>query len=449
MEMTLYTKNKSQHKYFLCVSFLQQLHKSLFLCNLNTDLTERTVKMLFPHQEVAKQFLITKQRAILADSPRVGKTMPTAAAALENLPALIVCPAIVKTVWRDAIHKINPDIDVQIIKGRKGAEELDASSPVTIINYDLLGDIKKIAKFKTLVLDESHRIKNHKAKRTEACLKLMNSIPNVYALSGTPIPNRPIELFPLLKGLGLYRGGWYDFAVRYAKAWNAPWGLDTNGASNLPELKQLMSGHILRRTKDEVFKDYQEPAVSLITFDLPVDRREQAFAPDVLIDHPSPMLAFDGLAEVMVEAGQRKVKPAAEFIADKLTNGPVVVFAHHKSVVHQLEMLLAHEKPAIITGEVPSNKRDELIKDFQSGKTNLFIGNIAACSEGVDLSRADQVVFVEATWQTSALEQASSRVENINKNNNAVIYLLTIANSLDHTILKKILKKKQIINQII
>lgn len=404
--------------------------------------------MLFPHQEIAKDFLLKKKRAILADSPRVGKTMPTAAAALEHLPALIVCPAIVKTVWRDAIHRINPEIEVDIIKGKKNAEDI-GSAQITIINYDLLSDIKKIAKFKTLVLDESHRIKNHKAKRTEACLKLMGAIPNVYALSGTPIPNRPIELYPLLKGLGLYRGGWYDFAVRYARAWNAPWGLDTSGASNLPELKQLMSGSVLRRTKDEVFKDYQEPAVSLITFDLPVDKREQTFDAEALIDHPNPMLSFDGLAEVMVEAGQRKIKPAAEFISDKLNDGPVVVFAHHKSVVHGLEELFKDEKPSVITGEVASNKREQLIKDFQSGKTNLFIGNIAACSEGVDLSRADQVVFVEATWQTSALEQASSRVENINKNNNAVIYLLTIANSLDHTILKKILKKKQIIDQII
>lgn len=404
--------------------------------------------MLFPHQEIAKDFLLKKKRAILADSPRVGKTMPTAAAALEHLPALIVCPAIVKTVWRDAIHRINPEIEVDIIKGKKNAEDI-GSAQITIINYDLLSDIKKIAKFKTLVLDESHRIKNHKAKRTEACLKLMGAIPNVYALSGTPIPNRPIELYPLLKGLGLYRGGWYDFAVRYARAWNAPWGLDTSGASNLPELKQLMSGSVLRRTKDEVFKDYQEPAVSLITFDLPVNRKEQAFNADALIDHPNPMLSFDGLAEVMVEAGQRKVKPAIEFIEDKLTNGPVVVFAHHKSVVHAIKDALCAYRPSVITGETNSKWREDIISKFQSGETNLFIGNIAACSEGVDLSRADQVVFVEATWQTSALEQASSRVENINKNNNAVIYLLTIANSLDHTILKKILKKKQIIDQII
>ena len=172
--------------------------------------------MLFPHQEVAKQFLLTKQRAILADSPRCGKTLPTAAAALEHLPALIICPAIVKTVWRDAIKKLNPEATIDIIKGKKNAKDIAGDCDITIINYDLLGDVSTVGSFKTLVLDESHRIKNNKAKRTLACLNLMKRIPRVYALSGTPIPNRPIELWPLLFGLGIYRGGWYDFAFRYA-----------------------------------------------------------------------------------------------------------------------------------------------------------------------------------------------------------------------------------------
>ena len=139
---------------------------------------------------------------------------------------------------------------------------------------------------------------------------------------------------------------------------------------------------------------------------------------------------------------------AAEFIEDKLTEGPVVVFAHHKEVVHTLKDTIK-TKASVITGETNAKYREDIIHKFQSGENDLFIGNIAACSEGVDLSRADTVIFVETTWQTSALEQASSRVENINKINNAAIYLLTIANSLDHTILKKILKKQNIINQII
>jgi len=406
--------------------------------------------MLYPHQVIAKDFLLKNQRVILADAPRCGKTLPTAAAALQHLPALIVCPAIVKNVWKEAIEALNPNIPVTIINGKKAAEAIGGDG-ITIINYDLLGAIKGIKPFSTLVLDESHRIKNHKAIRTKAALKLMSRIPRVYALSGTPIPNRPIELWPLLHGLGIYRGGWFDFAQRYARMYTAPWGLDVSGASNLPELRELMKPHTLRRTRDQVFTNYQQPITSLITFDLPTDKREQSFNADALINHPNPMLAFEGLAEVMKEAGMRKVKPAAEFIENILESGEsVVVFAHHKDVVAELNTILKMHKASIITGATPANARSDLLKTFQSGKTKLFIGNLAACQEGIDLSIADTVIFVEATWQTSALEQASARVENINKQGKApLIYLLTIANSLDHTVLKKILKKQNIINQII
>ena len=408
---------------------------------------------LYPHQEASKQFLLTKMRAILADQPRVGKTLPTAAAALEHLPALIVCPAIAKTVWEAAINKLNPHVTVRVINGKK-----DAAAPsthdVTIINYDVLqygATDTGLNKYSTLVLDECHRIKNPKAARTKSAMLAMKKIERVYALSGTPIPNRPIELWPILHGLGIYRGGWFDFAARYAKMWSAPWGLDTSGASNIPELKALMKPHVMRRKKEDVFKDYKEPQVSLITFDLPTDKREQQFDVDALLANPNAVMAFEGLAEIMREAGMRKVAAAAEFIDDLLNAGePVVVFAHHKDVVSELCAALKAHKPVTVVGDTTRLKRDMAIADFQAGKTRCIVGNIAAMSEGVDLSAADTIVFVECTWSTSALEQASSRVENINKNGmQPLIYILTIRASLDHNVLAKVLKKQNIINQII
>lgn len=406
---------------------------------------------LLPHQEISRQFLLDNKRCILADEPRVGKTLATASAALEHLPALVICPAIVKTVWMSAFTNLNPDVPITIINGKKNATSIGADG-ITIINYDLLGAIEKIGKFQTLVLDESHRIKSPKAIRTKAAMKLMKAIPNVYALSGTPIPNRPIELFPLLSGLGIYKGGYYDFASRYARMWKAPWGMDVSGASNLPELKEKMRPFVLRRKKADVFTGYQEPVVSLITFDLPINHRELEFSADALIDHPNPMLAFEGLSEVMKEAGLRKVKPAIEFILDKLETGePIVVFAHHKEVVHEIkDEIKKHCGVSVITGETNPKYRADIIAQFQSGITKVFIGNLAACQEGIDLSISDTVIFVEATWQTSALLQASSRIENINKVGCApLIYLLTIARSLDHTVLKKVLQKQNIVNQII
>jgi SWI/SNF-related matrix-associated actin-dependent regulator 1 of chromatin subfamily A len=408
------------------------------------------VTILYPHQVEARDFLLTKRRCILADQPRVGKTLPAAAAALIHLPAIIVCPAIAKTVWEAAFNKLDPSVPVKVINGKKQAGELIVSG-VTIVNYDILSSVTDFAGIKTVVFDECHRLKNNKAIRTKAAMLMMKRIDRVYALSGTPIPNRPIELWPILHGLGIYRGGWFDFAARYAKMWNAPWGMDVSGASNIPELKALMLPFVLRRKKEDIFIDYKQPQVSLVTFDLPVDKREQSFDADALVANPNALMAFEGLAEIMKEAGMRKVQYAADFIDDLLQAGePVVVFAHHKDVVQALESELKLHKPVVVVGDTPSAKRVDNIAAFQSGKTKVIIGNIAAMSEGVDLSAADTIVFVECTWSTSALEQASSRVENINKSGvKPVIYLLTIRASLDHNVLAKVLKKQNIVNQII
>jgi len=128
----------------------------------------------------------------------------------------------------------------------------------------------------------------------------------------------------------------------------------------------------------------------------------------------------------------------------------VVVFAHHKEVVALLAAGLKEYKPVVVVGDTLKAQRQKNIDAFQAGKTKCFIGNISSCGEGIDLSVADTIVFVEPTWQTSALEQASSRVENINKNGiKPLIYLLTVRASLDHNILQRVLEKQNIINQII
>ena len=405
---------------------------------------------LFPHQQEARDFLLTKKRCILADAPRVGKTMPTASAAAEHLPALIVCPAVAKNVWHRAFQAIG--IQATIINGRAAAQGVMANGAV-IINYDLLPDLKAQTGWATLVLDESHRIKNHTAKRTKTALKLMKSTERVYCLSGTPIPNRPIEIWTVLHGLGIYKASWMQFALRYCRAWQSPWGLDVSGAANLPELKAKMQPYVLRRKREHVFKDYQHPAISLIELDLPVDRREKTFDADALVENPNLILAIEGLSEIMREGGIRKVPMALDFIngrMDQEPEEPIVVFCWHKDVAALLFDGLKDYKPVMVTGETPSGKRQQAIDDFQSGKARVMVGNISTLGEGVDLSRSSTVIFVENTWATSALEQASARVENINKAGCAPsIYLLTIRNSLDHVILKKILKKMDVIDQIL
>ena len=370
---------------------------------------------LFPHQQEAKLFLLSRRRAILADQPRVGKTLPTAAAALENLPALIVCPAIAKTVWEAAFARLAPNVSVHVVNGKRGASEVN-SADVTIINYDVLQyGVTHVDRYNTLVLDEAHRLANPKAKRTKAAMLAMKKIDYVFALSGTIVPNRPAELWPILHGLGIYRGGWFDFVYRYAKAWSPPWGgLDVSGASNIPELKALVKPHMLRRKKEDIFIDYKEPQVSLITFDLPVDKREQAFDADALMANPNALLAFEGLSEIMREAGIRKAPLAIEFIDDLLqSEEPVVVFAHHKEVVAMLTEGLKEHKPVMVwvTRPRPSAKRtlthSSLAGPSVSLATSAHVVKASICPLLTRLSLSSQLGR-PVPWSRPAAESKTS-----------------------------------------
>ena len=405
---------------------------------------------LFPHQEQAKEFLLSKKKVILADSPRVGKTAPTAAAAAMHQPALIICPAIAKNVWKKAFQQFG--INATVINGRAAAKGVCANG-VVIINYDLLSQLEANYAWATVVIDECHRIKTPSAIRTKAALKIMKTAQRIYALSGTPIPNRPIEIWPILHGLGIYKGSWLNFAFRYAKAWQSPWGLDVSGASNLPELKEKMRPHVLRRTRADVFKEYQQPVVSLIELDLPVDKREKEFDADALVDNPGIVLALEGLSEIMREGGIKKVPLALDFIQSKRAEEPeepLVVFCWHKDVARLLYEGLCDDGAVLVTGETSQKAKEAAIDDFQQGRRQIIIGNLSTLSEGVDLSRSSTVIFVETTWATSALEQASARIENITKLGQApAIYILTTRNSLDHVVLTKVLKKVGVIDQIL
>jgi len=404
---------------------------------------------LFPHQEEAKRFLLDKGRCILADSPRVGKTAPTAAAAIQNQPVLVLCPAVAKNVWAKAFAALG--VQATVISGRAAAQNVVAQG-VVIVNYDLLVNLGTLNGWGTLVCDESHRLKTHTAKRTRVAMKLMKHTPRVYCLSGTPIPNRPIEIWTVLHGLGIYKGSWLNFAYRYAKAWQSPWGLDVSGSSNLPELKAKIQPFVLRRTRAQVFTNYQHPVISLIELDLPVDRREKSFDADALVANPGLVLSIEGLSEIMKEGGIRKVPMAVDFIKGQLDeeDEPLVVFCWHRDVAQMLFDGLSEYNPVMITGDTPAGKRQKAIDAFQAGEARVMVGNISSLGEGVDLSRSNTVIFVESTWATSALEQASARVENITKAGQApTIYLLTTRNSLDHTVLQKILKKQGVIDQIL
>ena len=415
---------------------------------------------LKPHQLEAADFLRSRKRAILADPPRLGKTYPTILVALEHLAEhggciLIVAPSSAKFVWRDATRLFDETVRVQIVK--TVAEAKSGMEPcfrkVIIVPWGLLKDMPTVAAT-VLILDECHRMQSEKAQRTKAALRLMKEADHVYALSGTLMNNRPINLWALLTGLKINKRAWYDYAVHFARGWAAPWGFDTSGSSNLAELKAMVKPHLLRRSKESVFKNYTPPEFRLITFDRPVNKQESKFNADELSELENPILSIEGLSEIVHETARKKLPDAIEFISGLLDEEPdmkLVVFAYHTDIIADLAAGLKAYRPVTVTGATNPTLREKRRQIFMTKPPcRLFIGNIICCAEGIDLSIADTCVFVETTWVPSLLEQAAARVENLGKADSAALaYLLTIETSLDHYVLKRVLEKLSITRKVI
>ena len=213
---------------------------------------------LYPHQVEGLAFLLGRRGAILADDMGLGKTRQAVLAMTEAAPKgpwLVVCPASVKLNWAREIELARPGSAVHVI----GQSPPDEFPGWVIVNYDLLGkhigDLL-LRDFAGVVFDEAHYLKNHTSQRSRLGRQLLSeasSRPVSYLLTGTPLTNRPRDLFVLLQLIDHPLGrSFLSFAKRYCDARHNGYGWVTDGASNIEELTVQLHGVMLRRTKDQV-----------------------------------------------------------------------------------------------------------------------------------------------------------------------------------------------------
>jgi SWI/SNF-related matrix-associated actin-dependent regulator of chromatin subfamily A-like protein 1 len=162
---------------------------------------------LFPHQVEGLAFLLSRRRAILADDMGLGKTRQSILAMREAAPEgpwLVVCPASVKRNWQREIEiAIGTAVPVTVV-GERGVPG-GAYRGWVVVNYDILKkhiDSLIALPWAGLIFDEAHYLKNHTSQRSKLSTQLVKAAPGepaVHCLTGTPLTNRPRDLFPLLQ----------------------------------------------------------------------------------------------------------------------------------------------------------------------------------------------------------------------------------------------------------
>lgn len=421
------------------------------------------------HQKEAIEKLLANERFILADDMGLGKTTAAVIASLESKAKkiLIVCPASLKINWEREIKNYT-DRKILVIEGRKWGSTFD----YYIINYDILKNFhttdksedseayQLIAKekFDLAIVDEAHYISNTTSQRTRLLNDILDNIPRVWLLTGTPMTSRPINFFNLLSivnsPLALnwqvyvrrYCAG-YQFRVGQRKVWN------TSGASNLDELRERTKNIVLRRLKSDIL-DLPEKIIAPIYLELKNTYYDDELEEFMRISKEnqkkeSISVTLNRLMRIRQLIAVEKVNYTCELI-DKFIeqDKKVIVFTNFT-----MSLDLIHEKykknSVTLDGRMSKEKRQESVDKFQTNdKVKVFISNIKAGGVGITLTAAEAVIMNDLSFVPADHSQAEDRAYRYGQKNSVLVYYPVFENTVEMQIFNILQKKKDIIDQV-
>lgn len=436
-----------------------------------TDFVVEGVKgNLYDYQKVAVEFFVNNNgRVILASDIGTGKTLMSLAymAHSKKIPALIISPASVKLSWEREVKKWT-NLSTFVIGSKTSMDSIPVAD-VYIINYDVLKKFMLFLKqmpFVCLVTDESHLLKNAGAQRSQLAKELSRDIPHILMLSGTPLLNRPMDLFNQLNILDPKRwSNFMSYAKRYCGAFQSFFGWDTSGATNIEELKENIAKYFIRFRKEDVLKDLP-PKVFI---DVPVAlnngyQRMYENAMESLVDYlikvknktvedaersesAKQLVLLNELRQITTAC---KAEQAKELVENIIESGEkVIVFSVFNQPLLDLQEYFG-SKAVILIGSTAQEQRQYNIDQFQNDPTcQIFLGGTKASGVGITLTAASNVVFIDQPWTAADYAQAYGRAERIgNKSECIKIHQMLCAGTMDEKIADLVREKQKIFDQI-
>ena len=424
--------------------------------------------LLMPFQREGVGWLLaTGGVGLVGDDMGLGKT----AQALGYLRhagirrAVVVCPASVVLNWcREAARFYGGATPVPILSAKDMSRFKLKPPPepwIAVLTWDgmrrMWSDLASLDPLpEALVADEAHYAKSLEAQRTRALVWFGSMLPHRILLSGTPMRNRPRELFPLLHLLDPVQfRSFLPYAERYCGPKTQRFGMQHvrtyDGATNTEELNLLLRPYMIRRVKVEVLD--QLPAKRVQRLPLPVDagiQRRLKAAMQLLRSeqHEGGHQGLGLITQLRQEVGLAKVAAAVEWLDSLQDAGePAVLFCHHRAVLQALmEACRARGwRYTTIAGDTPVAARQQAVASFQAGEVDVLLATEAA-KEGITLTRAAYLAFVEYFWVPGDMGQASDRIWRIGQEREVLVTLLHLEGSLDDHVAKVIDRKTKIID---
>lgn len=388
------------------------------------------------YQRSGVEFLIQNAPtgALLCDDCGLGKTVQVLAAAqsLHLDKILVVCPAVVKHVWRTEVEKWWPAQSTKIIDGTKA--KIDFSQGINIVNYDVLYTYTPAA-LDLLVLDEVAYLSNERSRRSGAARAWANAARHRFGLSATPINARERDLWNPVETLSPGRlGTFWSFVKFYCGAhqetidafgttvWTFDWPEKLTREQQAlrafarDELRRRFEIFALRRTKADVMRELPAQQIQTIEVDVP----ESAIIR--LLDYSDRW----ALRRALDRAGAGKI-PAAVALAGTLAGHSVVLFSHMRSTASKVGKLL---RAPVITGEMAHEDRHAVI----ATAPRVLSATADSIGIGVDLSYADVAIFVDLDWVPSKILQLIGRLHRAGQKRPVTAYFLIARGTADERI---------------
>lgn len=459
-----------------------------------------------PFQKGGIAFAAKRPGVLIADEMGLGKTIQ--ALGMINNDAsirtvMVICPASLKLNWaREAGKWLMSDATIRLHNAdgtskvvRHGDEN---GVQVDIANYEAVRDREDLQQkaVDLLVVDEIHYIKNEKTQRAKAVKKVAALSRRRAGLTGTPIVNRPVELYPILNLVDPVQygeDGFWKYAKRFCNAQKETffvkggggqtktvWNL--KGSSNETELQELLRSNIMvRRLKADVLKELPAKRRQIVVLGTNGEPRrgaakkiamesaftqkimaakalveaaallddEAAYAEAVEVLNKELTVAFTEMSRVRHETALAKVPYAAQHVRDCLEDNTnkIVIMAHHTDVIEQMAAELSDFSPVTLTGQDSIEARQAAVDRFQADPTcRVFVGNMQAAGVGITLTASSHVVFVELDWVPGTVKQAEDRVHRIGQINSVLIQQLVFEDSVDLLFAEALVEKQRVID---
>jgi SWI/SNF-related matrix-associated actin-dependent regulator 1 of chromatin subfamily A len=442
------------------------------------------LRPMYGYQETGAAWMAARlagnRGAVLADEPGVGKTIQTVAAvtATGAFPCIVVCPKSIKRNWARewALSAAQPT--VEILSGRAGRAPI---GDVVIVNYELMASRERQLAYmdaRSIVFDEAHQLKAHNPgpfHRAAVATRLAHWVRRPLVTTGTPVQNRPEELWRLLHLVDPEE--WPDFetfAQRYCRVQDDDELVGRRivtrfgRAENLDELHARVQLLMLRRLRHEVLHDLPSKSRRSILVQLDpkhhTTKEYRAAEADIIAwmrahgqqvagaMRTQALIKLTKLRRLAAMAKMHQVAP--EYLGQWFdeVRDPLVIFAYHVDVQHALSELSLSMGLRVqsIHSKQDDQQRERAVDSFNAGEADVFVAPIDSAGVGLNLqARCANVLFIERVWSPYKLVQAEDRCHRIGQLRPVTVTYLDAADTVDEHLAEVLDAKLVLIKRVV